>query len=32
VVRQGRGVMPAFGGTLTDAEIDAVVQYTRNDL
>lgn len=32
VVRDGRGRMPAFGGRLTDAEIEAVVTYTREQL
>lgn len=29
VVRKGRGAMPAFGKKLDDAEIDAVVTYSR---
>ena len=32
VVRDGRRSMPSFGGTLTDAEIEAVVRYTREVL
>ena len=28
VVRNGRGMMPAFGNVLSDAEVEAVVQYT----
>jgi mono/diheme cytochrome c family protein len=32
VVRNGRGSMPAWEGKLTDAEIDAVVRYTREVL
>lgn len=32
VVRDGRGNMPSFGGTLSDAEIEAVVRYTREVL
>ena len=32
VVANGRGGMPAFGGTLTDEEISAVVEYTRTSL
>ena len=32
VIRGGRGRMPAFDGALTDAEIDAVVAYTREEL
>ncbi len=29
VVRKGRKGMPSFGGKISDAEIDAVVRYTR---
>jgi len=29
VVREGRGGMPSFDGRLSDAEIEAVVAYTR---
>jgi hypothetical protein len=32
VVRNGRGEMPGWDGTLTDAEIDAVVAYERDVL
>lgn len=32
VVRDGRRNMPSFGGTLSDAEIEAVVRYTREVL
>ena len=32
VIREGRKSMPAFGGTLSGAEIDAVVRYTREVL
>lgn len=33
VIREGRdGGMPSFRGTLSDAEIDAVVRYTREVL
>lgn len=32
VVENGRGVMPAFATTLTEAEIAAVVDYTRTQL
>jgi len=32
VVRGGRGGMPSFGSRLTDAEIEAVVAYTRDGL
>ena len=32
VVREGRRNMPSFGGTLSDAEIEAVVRYTREVL
>ncbi|MCB0997025.1 MAG: cytochrome c [Acidimicrobiales bacterium] len=32
VVRDGRRSMPAFGGRLTTAELDAVVAYTREGL
>jgi mono/diheme cytochrome c family protein len=32
LVRDGRGAMPAWDGKLTDAEIDAVVRYTREVL
>ncbi|MEQ8840924.1 MAG: cytochrome c [Acidimicrobiales bacterium] len=32
VVRDGRQGMPSFGGTLTEAEIEAVVRYTREVL
>lgn len=32
VVREGRGNMPSFGGTLSEGEIDAVVRYTREVL
>jgi len=31
-VSNGRGVMPAFGNLLTDAELEAVVRYTREVL
>ena len=31
-VRKGRKAMPAFGLTLDDAEIEAVVRYTREVL
>lgn len=30
VVRAGRNLMPAFGGTLTDADLDAVILYLAN--
>ena len=32
IIREGRRNMPSFGGTLTDAEIAAVVRYTREVL
>ena len=32
VVETGPGGMPAFKGTLTDEEIEAVVRFTREDL
>lgn len=32
VVREGRGSMPSFGGTLSDDEIHAVVRFTREVL
>lgn len=32
VVVEGRGAMPAWGGKLTDEEIDAVVRYEREGL
>ena len=32
VVVNGRGRMPAFGGTLSDEQIDAVVRYEREGL
>lgn len=32
VVAKGRGGMPAFGGSLDEAEIRAVVEYTRTGL
>lgn len=32
VVAEGRGAMPAFGSSLTAAEIEAVVAYTREVL
>jgi mono/diheme cytochrome c family protein len=32
VVAEGQGQMPAFGGTLSAAEIDAVVAYERDVL
>jgi mono/diheme cytochrome c family protein len=32
VVREGRAVMPSFGETLTPAQLDAVVRYTREVL
>jgi mono/diheme cytochrome c family protein len=32
VVQDGRGRMPAFTSTLTEAEIAAVVDYTRTQL
>jgi mono/diheme cytochrome c family protein len=31
-VEHGRGIMPAFAGTLTEAQIRAVVNYTRTEL
>ncbi len=31
-VGQGRGIMPAFGGSLSKAKIDAVVRYEREVL
>ena len=31
-VAQGKGGMPGFGGSLTDAEIRLVVEYTRSGL
>ena len=32
VVRDGRGEMPGWDGTLSDEEIDAVVDYERSVL
>ena len=32
VIFDGRNSMPSFGGTLTDAQIEAVVRYTREVL
>lgn len=32
VIHDGRGQMPAFGDSLTDEQIDAVVRYTREVL
>ncbi|HEX5613940.1 MAG TPA: cytochrome c [Acidimicrobiia bacterium] len=32
VVASGRGVMPGFSGELSDAELDAIVRYTREVL
>jgi mono/diheme cytochrome c family protein len=32
VITDGRGGMPSFGGRLSEAEIQAVTDYTRNDL
>lgn len=32
VIRDGRNSMPTFGGTLSEAEIEAVVRYTREVL
>jgi mono/diheme cytochrome c family protein len=32
VIRNGRNGMPSFAGQLSDAEIDAVVRYTREVL
>ncbi|MEZ5377832.1 MAG: cytochrome c [Acidimicrobiales bacterium] len=32
VVSEGRNAMPAFGGRFDDAELDAVVRYTREVL
>jgi mono/diheme cytochrome c family protein len=32
IVRKGRLVMPSFGETLTPAQVDAVVRYTREVL
>jgi mono/diheme cytochrome c family protein len=32
LLRKGGAVMPSFGGTLSDAELDAVVRYTREVL
>lgn len=32
VVREGRRSMPAFGGSLSNAEIEAAVRYTREVL
>ncbi len=32
VVTNGQGTMPSFEGTLTEAQIAAVVGYTRDDL
>ena len=32
VIRDGRGAMPAWEGTLSPAQIDAVVRYTREVL
>lgn len=32
VVTEGKGAMPAFGGSLTDEEIEAVVRYVREVL
>jgi mono/diheme cytochrome c family protein len=30
LVRSGKGAMPAFGGSLTAAQLRAVVEYTRS--
>jgi mono/diheme cytochrome c family protein len=32
LIRKGRAVMPSFGETLTPAQVDAVVRYTREVL
>lgn len=32
IVSEGKNAMPAFAGQLTDAEIEAVVRYTREVL
>jgi mono/diheme cytochrome c family protein len=32
VVAEGKGAMPAFGGSLSDEEIEAVVRYVREVL
>jgi mono/diheme cytochrome c family protein len=32
VVQNGRGRMPAFSSTLTEADIAAAVEYTRTQL
>jgi mono/diheme cytochrome c family protein len=32
VVRDGRRSMPAFGGDLSDEELEQVVEYTRTEL
>jgi mono/diheme cytochrome c family protein len=32
IVVEGRNTMPAFGGSLSDEEIDAVVRYERDEL
>lgn len=32
VVTEGKGAMPAFGGSLSDEEIEAVVRYVREVL
>jgi mono/diheme cytochrome c family protein len=32
VITDGRGGMPSFDGRLSEAEIQAVTSYTRNDL
>ncbi len=32
LVSEGKNAMPAFGGRLDDAELDAVVRYTREVL
>jgi cytochrome c551 len=32
VVKNGRGSMPSFAGSLTDEQIDAVVAFTRDEL
>ncbi len=32
VVRDGRAVMPAFAGVLSDAQIELVVRFERDEL
>lgn len=32
IIRNGQGTMPAFGRVLSDAEIDALVTYVREEL